>query len=263
MNDGGPGILQVAHTPAIGRPQLRAVMLSTACIALAALSACDGPTRPIEVESQALQAEPSAAAVPQVKGGLPKVAFLGDSIAAGLHLAAEQAFPAVAQRRLAASGVAFQLVNAGMSGDNTSGGLGRVDWLLKQAPSVVVVELGANAGMRGVPVATIESNLRAIIAKIQAAGPKVLLLGVRLPPSFGAEYVSDFDAVYPRIAKDLEIPFVPFFMRGVAGRSELNLPDGIHPTPEGHERIATTLAGPLKALLTDQALEEDPSTLPR
>jgi len=201
------------------------------------------------VEAQAVQTEPSAVLAPQPKLGLPKVAFLGDSVAAGLHLAAEQAFPAVIQRQLAANGVAFTLVNAGMSGDTTSGGLARVDWLLKQAPRVVVIELGANDGMRGVPVATAEANLRAIIGKVQAAGAKVLLLGVRLPPSYGSDYVSDFDGLYPRIAKDLDVAFVPFFMRGVAGRSELNLPDGIHPTPEGHERIASNVAGALQTLL--------------
>jgi len=227
-----------------------------------ALTACDGSaSQPLEVDARGMQGEPSAAAVPQVKAGLPKVAFLGDSIAAGLHLAAEQAFPALVQRRVAASGVAFQLVNAGVSGDTTSGGLDRVDWLLKQSPRVVVIELGGNDGMRGVPVATIEGNLRAIIGKVQAAGAKVLLLGVRIPPSYGKEYVADFDALYPRVARDLEVAFVPFFMRGVAGRSELNLPDGIHPTPEGHERIAATVAGPLKALLTDSALPEDHTSL--
>ena len=233
------------------------------CALWLVLGACDaaGSSQPVEVEAHGLQTEPSAATVPQVKGGLPKVAFLGDSIAAGLHLAAEQAFPALVQRRLAGSAAAFQLVNAGVSGDTTAGGLGRVDWLLKQAPRVVVIELGANDGMRGVPVASIESNLRAIIGKVQGAGAQVLLLGMRIPPSYGKEYVADFNALYPRIAKDLEVPFVPFFMRGVAGRSELNLPDGIHPTPEGHARLAATVSGPLQALLTDSALPPDNGSL--
>lgn len=232
------------------------------CIALGAQGACDGPSQPVEIEAQGVQAEPSASVVPQTKGAMPKVAILGDSIAAGLHLAAEQAFPAVMQRKLAAAGTPFQLVNAGVSGDTTAGGLRRVDWLLKQSPRVVVIELGANDGMRGVPVATVESNLRAIITKIQGAGAQPLLLGVRIPPSYGAEYVRDLEAVYPRIAKDMEVPLVPFFMRGVAGHNELNLPDGIHPTPEGHERIANTVAGRLKALLRDEQAPEDTSALP-
>jgi acyl-CoA thioesterase-1 len=233
-----------------------------AWLALAASTACDGVSQPIEVEAPGVLTEPNTATVPQPKGGLPKVAILGDSIAAGLHLAAEQAFPAVMQRRLAASGVPFHLVNAGVSGDTTAGGLRRVDWLLKQAPRVVVIELGANDGMRGVPAATVESNLRAIVNKVQTAGALPLLLGVRIPPSYGAEYVRELDAVYPRIAKDMELAFVPFFMRGVAGRSELNLSDGIHPTPEGHERIANTVAGPLKALLRDEAAPPDATALP-
>ena len=166
------------------------------------------------------------------------------------------------QRKLAASGVGFQLVNAGVSGDTTAGGLRRVDWLLKQSPHVVVIELGANDGMRAVPTATVESNLRAIITKVQAAGAQPLLLGVRIPPSYGVEYVRELEAVYPRIAKDMDVPFVAFYMRGVAGRSELNLSDGIHPTPEGHTRIANTVAGPLKALLKNEDLPPEATVLP-
>ncbi|MET0388160.1 MAG: arylesterase, partial [Polyangiales bacterium] len=173
----------------------------------------------------------------------------GDSISAGLHLAAEQAFPALLKRRFASSKLAFELVNAGVSGDTTAGGLRRVDWLLKQSPRAVVVELGANDGMRGVPVANIEANLREIVSKLQAADAKVLLLGMRIPPSYGTDYAADFAAIYPRVAKDLHVDLVPFFMDGVAGRPELNLSDGIHPTPEGHEKLASNVAEPLRALL--------------
>jgi acyl-CoA thioesterase I len=190
-------------------------------------------------------------ASPPSHANVPKVAFLGDSIAAGLHLAADRAFPAVLQQQLAASGVAFELMNGGVSGDTTAGGLRRVDWLLKQAPKVVVIELGANDGMRGVPVADVEQNLRAIIAKVQAAGAKPLLLGIRIPPSYGPEYVNAFDSLYPRIAGDLHVAFVPFFMDGVAGVAALNLEDGIHPTAEGHARLATNVAEPLRKLLAD------------
>lgn len=185
----------------------------------------------------------------QVTG--PKVVFLGDSLAAGLHLPEEQAFPAVVARRLAAVSQPIQLVNAGVSGDTTAGGLRRVDWLLKQAPAIVVIELGANDGLRGVPVAGVEANLRAIIGKVKARRARVLLLGMRVPPSYGAAYAEEFAAIYPRLAEQLGVPLVPFFMDGVAGVPERNLPDGLHPTREGHERLADNLTDPLTKLLAE------------
>jgi acyl-CoA thioesterase-1 len=183
----------------------------------------------------------------------PKVAFLGDSISAGLHLPAEQAYPAVLRERLAARGLSFELLNAGVSGDTTAGGLRRVDWLLKQSPAIVVVELGANDSMRGQPIPSIEQNLRAIIEKVRARGATPLLLGMRIPTSYGPEYAAQFEAIYPRIAKDLNVAFVPFFMEGVAGIPELNLEDGIHPTPAGHIKLAQACEEPLAKLLTQVA----------
>ena len=179
----------------------------------------------------------------------PKVAFLGDSISAGLHLPADEAFPAVLAAQLRAEGVPIQLLNAGVSGDTTAGGLRRVDWLLKQGPAVVVVELGANDGLRGVPLQSIEGNLRAILTRVQEAGATALLLGMRLPPSYGAEYASGFDAIYPRLAAELGIALVPFFMRGVAGNPALNLQDGLHPTTEGHRRLADNVLADLRKLI--------------
>ncbi len=185
----------------------------------------------------------------------PRVVFLGDSISAGLHLPADQAFPAVLARQLAAERAPFQLTNAGVSGDTSAGGLRRVDWVLKQAPAIVVIELGGNDGLRGQPLAAIEHNLRGIIARTRARGARPLLLGMRLPPSYGAEYANGFAAIYPRLAQELEVDFVPFFMEGVAGVSELNLPDGLHPTQAGHERLAEKLAPALKRLILAHSSE--------
>lgn len=189
----------------------------------------------------------------------PLVVFLGDSLAAGLHLPADQAFPAVVQRELAREGVPFRLVNAGVSGDTTAGGLSRVNWIMKQKPRLVVLELGSNDGMRGLPLSLIEQNLRAMIDAIRAQGAAVLLLGMRLPPSFGAEYTADFTALFARVASDTKVAFVPFFHEGVAGVPELNLPDGIHPTEEGHRRIAAKLAPHLRTLLAtlDAGVQKD------
>lgn len=192
---------------------------------------------------------PSAAVNAEQAEQGPKVVFLGDSLSAGLHLSAEQAFPAVLQRRFANKGLPFRLINAGVSGDTSAGGLRRTDWLLRQRPDVLVLELGANDGLRGIPVASVEQNLRAIVEKAKAQGVKVLLLGMRLPPSYGAEYSGEFAALYARIASELQLPSVPFFMTGVAGVPALNLPDGLHPTAEGHERLADNVAGALEPLL--------------
>jgi acyl-CoA thioesterase-1 len=204
--------------------------------------ACSTPSAPAPAPVTAPVAVPAPAG--------PKVAFLGDSISAGLHLPSDQAFPSVVQRTLAARGKPFELLNAGLSGDTTAGGLRRVDWILKQQPALVVVELGANDGMRGQPVAEVEKNLHAIVERIRARGAAVLLLGLRIPPSYGQSYVEGFDAIYPRVAKELGVAFVPFFMEGVAAEPKLNLPDGIHPTKEGHERLAENLAGPLEQALS-------------
>ena len=181
----------------------------------------------------------------------PLVAFLGDSLAAGLHLAADEAFPAVLQRRLVESGQPFRLVNAGVSGDTSAGGLRRVDWILAQEPDLVVIELGANDGLRGLPLESIEANLRAIVARVHAAGAEILLLGMLLPPNYGQDYAAGFTAVYARVAAEHDVAFVPSFLEGVGGVAELNLPDGIHPTAEGHRRLADNVEASLRAILEE------------
>lgn len=211
-----------------------------------------GTPEPVAPKPSAAAAERVAAPaeLPDAAGLGPTVVFLGDSLSAGAHLAAEDAFPAQLQRLLAADGVPFQLANAGVSGDTSAGGLRRVDWVLRAKPAFVVLELGANDGLRGMPVAGVEQNLRAIIAKIQAQGVRVMLLGMRLPPSVGADYAREFEAIYPRIAQETGMVYVPFFLDGVAGVPELNLPDGLHPTVEGHARIAAKLREPFRRWLS-------------
>ena len=191
----------------------------------------------------------AALAAVEVPADAPVVAFLGDSIAAGYQLSAGEAFPAVVQRELAQDGRPFKLVNAGVSGDTSAGGLRRVDWVLRQKPDVLVIELGGNDGLRGQAPAALEDNLRGIVERARAAGAQVLLLGLQLPPSLGPAYVRDFEAVYPRLAEELDLAFVPHFMQDVGGVSELNLADGLHPTAEGHRRIAARVAPALGSLI--------------
>jgi acyl-CoA thioesterase-1 len=182
---------------------------------------------------------------------LPVVVFLGDSLTAGLGLAAEQAYPALVSQRLAVEGTPIQAVNAGVSGDTSAGGLRRLGWLLRQQPDLMVVELGANDALRGQPLAAVEENLRLIVEQSQRAGVQVLLVGLRIPPSYGSDYAEGFAALYPRLARELDVPLVPFLLEGVAGDPELNLPDGIHPNAEGHRRIAELVAPRVAALLGD------------
>ena len=187
----------------------------------------------------------------EVTEDLPKVVFLGDSIAAGLHLERplDESFPALLHARLAEAGLPFELVNAGVSGDTSAGGRARLDWMLSQDPDLLVVELGANDGLRGVEVASVEENLRAIAEGARARGVPVLLLGMRLPPNLGRPYTEGFAAVYEKVGALEGVTLVPFFMKGVAGEPELNHPDGIHPTAEGHRILAATVRPALEAAL--------------
>lgn len=227
----------------------RRFVLLAALLAACSREPADAPSLP--GEAPAAEATASAAARLEIPADAPRVLVLGDSLAAGLHLSIEQAFPAELQRILFERGVPFHLVNAGVSGDTTAGGLARVDWVLRSRPDVVVVELGANDGLRGQPPDAIEQNLRAVVEACRAGGARVLLLGLRMPPSLGPDYARSFDAVYPRVAEALDVPFVPYFMEGVAGVPEMNLSDGMHPTPEGHRRLAANVAAELERLLGD------------
>ncbi len=183
----------------------------------------------------------------EVPADAPLVVFLGDSISAGLHLSADEAFPAIVQRDLAAAGHPFRLVNAGVSGDTSAGGLRRIDWILKQSPDVLVVELGGNDGLRGQDIASVETNLRAIVTRAQAGGARVVLLGMQIPTSYGADYAGGFAGIYSRIAQDLGVAFVPDFLAGVGGVPEMTLEDGLHPTAAGHVRLARNVAPVLQS----------------
>lgn len=185
---------------------------------------------------------------PVIPSDAPLVLFLGDSIAAGLHLPVEYAFPAAAQRLLAAEGAPFRLANLGNSGDTSAGGLARLTWALRAKPDIVVIELGANDGLRGIALSSTEANLRAIVAEVRAAGARPVLLGMRVPPNLG-EYAEELAALYPRLAAELDVPLVDYFMEGVGGVPELNLADQMHPNPAGHERLAAKVAPTLRAVL--------------
>lgn len=183
----------------------------------------------------------------------PLVVFLGDSLTAGLGLPVDQAFPAVVAEELAKRGRPIRVVNAGVSGDTTAGGLRRAEWVLSQRPDVVVLALGANDGLRGLPLAETEKNLRGIVGRAREAGARVLLCGMLIPTSYGPQYQEGFGRLFPRLAEEEGLPLVPFLLEGVAGRKELNLEDGIHPNPEGQRILARNVLSALEAILSEPA----------
>ncbi len=182
-------------------------------------------------------------------GTAVRVVFLGDSLSAGYGLPEADAFPARVERALRAEGLDVEVVNAGVSGDTSAGGLSRIDWVLRSDPDVVVVELGANDALRGQPPMVTERNLREIVERARSSGARVLLLGMDVPTSLGRDYVAKFAAVYPRIANDLDVPLVPGFVREVGLDPDLMQADGLHPTAEGHRVLARTLLPHVRALV--------------
>ena len=182
-------------------------------------------------------------------GNAIRIVFLGDSLSAGYGLAEADAFPARVGRALREQGIDVDVVNAGVSGDTSAGGLSRIDWILRTEPDIVVVELGANDALRGQPPSNTEHNLRAIIARSRESGARVLLLGMDVPTSMGLDYAGTFAALYPRISNALDVPFVPGFIRKVGLDPGLMQPDGLHPTAEGHAVLAASLVEELRELV--------------
>lgn len=177
--------------------------------------------------------------------------FFGDSLTAGYGLDPDEAFPALIQRKLDASGRAWRVVNAGLSGETTAGGLRRLDWILRQPVDIFVIELGGNDGLRGIDPQTSRSNLEAMIKRIRERYPnvRVVLAGMQMPTNMGPEYTREFAAMYPDLAQKHPITLIPFLLEGVGGVPGLNLPDGIHPTAEGHKIVAETVWRALQPLL--------------
>jgi len=197
--------------------------------------------------------EPGGGSAPAARApdDRPLVVFLGDSLTAGYGLPEADAYPALIEAALAAEGRPVRVVNAGVSGDTSAGGLARLDWVLRLEPDVVVVELGPNDGLRGLPLEATEANLRRIVERGRAAGARVLLAGMLIPPNYGPDYAGRFAAIYPRLAEELDAPLVPFLLEGVGGEPDLNLADGIHPNAAGHRRVAENVLPHLRPLVAD------------
>jgi acyl-CoA thioesterase-1 len=197
-------------------------------------------------------------AAPSAADTRPRIVAFGDSLTAGLGVQADESYPAQLQRRLDSLGYHYRVINAGVSGDTTAGGLRRVSWILNNKPELVILELGVNDGLRGLPVDHTQSNLRQIIRQLQEAGTTVVLAGMKLPPNYGQDYTARFEALYQKLAKESQLPLIPFFLEGVGGSSSLNQADGIHPTKEGYKLIVEEVLKVLRPVLNEPA--HKPST---
>lgn len=182
----------------------------------------------------------------------PRIVAFGDSLTAGLGVEADESYPAQLQRRLDSLGYHYRVINAGVSGDTTAGGLRRVPWILNNKPELVILELGANDGLRGLSIDHAKSNLRQIIRQLQEGGTTVVLAGMKLPPNYGHEYTTRFEAMYRMLANEYDLALIPFFLEGVGGSSSLNQADGIHPTKEGYEIIVDQVLKVLRPVLDDR-----------
>jgi acyl-CoA thioesterase-1 len=206
-------------------------------------------------QEQGKEAGTSTAAAPGKTKSKPTktVLFFGDSLTAGYGLddPASDSYPSVVQDKIKEANLPYTVVNAGNSGETSAGGLGRIDWVLKQKVDVFVLELGANDGLRGILVSDMERNLQAIIDKVKAKYPnaKLVITGMQVPPSMGAAYASEFKAVFPQLASKNNMTLVPFLLDKVGGISKLNQADGIHPTKEGAKIVASNVWSVLKTVL--------------
>ncbi|MEM1409033.1 MAG: arylesterase [Bacteroidota bacterium] len=171
------------------------------------------------------------------------IIFFGDSITAGYGLSKEQAFPALIASSFKDEGLNCEILNAGLSGETSAGGLSRIDWILRKPVDVFVLELGANDGLRGLPLESTKSNLQKIIDKVKGQNPNVALViaGMMVPPNLGSEYTKEFEEIFPDLARANDAILIPFLLDGVAGNQELNLADGIHPNVEGHRIVAKNI----------------------
>ena len=192
----------------------------------------------------------------------PRIVVLGDSLTAGLGLPLKDAYPTLLQSRITDEGWNYTIVNAGVSADTSAGGLSRIDWALDGDVRVLILALGANDGLRGLPPAELAGNLSAIVERAQRRGIAVILAGMEAPPNFGRQYTDEFHGVYTALARKYKVPLIPFLLAGVAGIASLNQPDGVHPTAEGARIVAGNVWTVLKPVLVAESRRADRGRAP-
>lgn len=211
---------------------------------LALLSACGSSSKEKLTEAAAADSTQGSAAQ-------KTILFFGNSLTAGYGIDPEDAFAGLVQERIDSLGKDYRVINGGLSGETTAGGLSRLDWFLEEEPTIFILELGGNDGLRGILPSESKRNLLAIIDKVRAKYPDTLLIlaGMQIPPNMGQEYTEEFKAIYPAVAAEKNVTLIPFLLEGVAGNPDLNLPDGIHPTEAGHKIVFETIWPYLEALI--------------
>jgi acyl-CoA thioesterase-1 len=238
-----------AYYPTVNKYILRSGLIVACFAALILISACGDNSGQHAVPTDAAHAlspNPGPDTMARLKSRT--IVFFGNSLTAGFGVEPSQAFPALIQDRLDSLRLPYQVVNAGVSGETSAGGNSRVDWVLHQRVDVFVLELGANDGLRGLPLADTKKNLQAIIDKVKQKYPsaKIVLAGMRIPPNMGNDYASGFSSIFKQLAAENRIALIPFLLEGVGGVADLNQADGIHPTAEGHRIVAETVWKTLK-----------------
>jgi acyl-CoA thioesterase I len=228
-------------------PRFRVLVLLLVLSSGAASTACSREPGDVPAPRGGGRPAPAEAPAPAAR---PRIVVLGDSLTAGLGIGKDEAYPAVLQHRVDAAGYRYEVVNAGVSGDTTAGGLSRLDWSLDGDVRVLVVALGGNDGLRGLPVDAMSRNLSAIIERARQRGIKVLLTGMETLTNMGPRYQREFHDTFPALAKRYQVAFLPFLLEGVAARPELNQADGIHPTAGGARVIADHVWPILEPLLS-------------
>ena len=227
--------------------------LTAVALAVAACGSRAEPPAGGDAHATTGSLSPSRNAEPAGVPARPRIVVLGDSLAAGLGIPVASAYPALLQERVDAEGLNFEVVNAGVSGDTSAGGLSRLDWALQGDVRLLVVALGGNDGLRGLPVAELRRNLAEIIRQARTRGIAVVLAGMEAPPNFGRDYIVAFHQVYPSVAAEYHVALVPFLLQGVAGRDDLNQNDGIHPSAAGARIVADNVWAVLEPLAKQQA----------
>jgi acyl-CoA thioesterase-1 len=225
------------------------VLLSLVVLAAISCGGGEPPSAPESAESGALETSTARVPAARATSTTPRIVALGDSLTAGLGLPREQAYPAVLQQKLEEAGIRFEVVNAGVSGDTSADGLRRVTYALEGDVRLLILALGANDGLRGLPVSQMKTNLQSIIHRARQRAIPVLLVGMEAPPNYGEQYARSFRQVFQDLAKENKLAFVPFMLDGVAGVPDLNQADGVHPTSAGAARVADHLWPAVKSMI--------------
>lgn len=234
------GASLLSHCP---QTSIRILAIVAFCLAVG----CGG--KPEEPSPEPAAAPPKAATEPAKPDPRPVIVTFGDSLSAGFGVDAGLAYPDFLQKELDAAGYSYRVINESLSGDTSSGGVSRVSMVLAHKPAIVILELGANDGLRGIPVASTRDNLDQLITEIKNAGAKVLLVGITLPRNYGMDYIRDFDRTFPSLAKKHDIALLPFMLESVALDPRLMQKDALHPTAEGNRKVAGNIMKALQPLL--------------